>query len=78
MIRFIDLRGQMFNDDDLPKSEQATIFAFYDTITDRFMLDGQTWVSAEHFRANAAGRLPQDWLIRCLAALPDWALKDSP
>lgn len=37
MIRFIDLRGQVYNDDDLPKEKQKMIFAFFDTCTDLFI-----------------------------------------
>ena len=35
MKRFLDLRGQIYLDDDLPTSEQTVVFAFYDTGTDR-------------------------------------------
>ena len=37
MIRFIDLRGQIYLDDEDPKEKQEPIFAFYDTTVDQFV-----------------------------------------
>lgn len=78
MKRFIDLRGQVFADDDLPKNEQTPCFAFFDTIVDRFeMFDGaQTWVSfkdfTEDYRSDV-GKL--DAVYERLKGLtPEWVL----
>ena len=51
MIRFIDLRGQIYFDDDYKNSP---CFAFFDTIVDRFMTfgDTQTWYGWEEFRKS--------------------------
>lgn len=51
MKRFIDLRGQVYNDDDLPPEEQTPCFAFFCTSTDRFETfnASQEWGSIEEF-----------------------------
>lgn len=51
MKRFIDLRGQIYNDDDLPKNEQTPVFAFFCTVRDQFETFGgeQNWESIEDF-----------------------------
>ena len=51
MMRFIDLRGQYFLDDDEPKEKQTKIFAYLDTITDQFLIyDGNSiWHSFKDF-----------------------------
>lgn len=72
MIRFIDLKGQI--DDD-------PTFAFFDTVTDRFVdLNGeQTWDSVSDFKADveAEGIIDPQWLDRCLRLIPKGYFHDS-
>lgn len=83
MIRFIDLRGQVFNDDDLPEAEREPLFAFYDTVTSRFLTfsRSQVWSSAGAFGLDHATEKPGSrcWpLARFTSLMPEWARKDSP
>jgi hypothetical protein len=54
MKRFLDLRGQIYLDDDLPADEQHVVFAFYDTRTDQIeSFDGdQVFESWSDFTAS--------------------------
>lgn len=76
MIRFIDLRGQIYLDDEEPKAEQEPVFAFYDTVMDQFVGWDQcfVWDSIEDFRADFCffGGWRNDFLSRYLVLLPDW------
>jgi len=67
VIRFIDIRGQDTN----------YRFAFFDTITDRFLTLGndQVWDSKADL---LEGTVPNDPLVaRCVGLMPDWALVDD-
>ena len=67
MIRFIDLSGQ----------DTSYRFAFFDTITDRFLILGndQVWNSKADL---LEGTVPNDPLVdRCVGLMPDWALVDD-
>lgn len=65
MIRFIDLRGQITNDND-------PCFAFYDTVRDRFLVfrNAQTWDSVEDFIEDSQGLGLPDITSRCLPLIP--------
>ena len=70
MIRFIDLRGQIYLD------ESGTDFAFYDTVTDMFKTfgDTQVWECKRDFVIDFG----QEWhgvsedVDRYLNLIPDW------
>lgn len=77
MKRFIDLRGQIFADEDLPPDQQRPCFAFYCTVTDSFetFFTSQTWSSYEDFRddyASDRGNLDAGF-DRLFALMPTWA-----
>ena len=61
MIRFIDLRGQIFLDDTTPH------FAFFDTIPDQFVViaGAQAWHSIQDLQEDMdlEGRDTPKWLI---------------
>ena len=78
MIRFIDLRGQIVDDGDLPEDERSTDFAFFDTITDTFQRIGghQVWGDSAEF-VECYERDPQGPtrpLDRFLSLMPEWVL----
>jgi hypothetical protein len=82
MKRFIDLRGQVFNDDDLPIEQQEPLFAFFCTVTDTFtQLNGvQTWGTASELRTDyelQVGKLDADF-ERLWGLLPNWVLAVEP
>ena len=71
MIRFIDLRGQIFLDDPSP------YFAFYDTVHDRFLMDvdgAQAWESFEEFKDRQF--IDDEMFTRCRELCPSWAKED--
>lgn len=76
MLRFIDLRGQVMNDDDLQVSDQWPLFAFFDTITDTFQRIGgdQVWSDRATFTACYESD-PQGEtrpLSRFIGLMPEW------
>jgi chloramphenicol O-acetyltransferase len=73
MKRFIDLRGQIYNDDYLPKDEQEPVFAFYCTSTDtfeQFKSGVQTWESIEDFKEDFTGDITL--YNRLMNLIPGW------
>ena len=80
MKRFIDLRGQIYDDNDLPLDEQEICFAFFCTVTDSFdeYNGAQMWESIEDFKNdfNYLHSGSQDKLNRLLNRLlnlmPNW------
>lgn len=75
MKRFIDLRGQIYNDD-LPKDEQETCFAFYCTVKDHFETHSgtQQWENISDFKMDYHITVADDQsgLDRLLGLIPDW------
>lgn len=67
MIRFIDLGKQIGLDDEWPRE-----FAFYDTITDRFIGhgDSQTWASWDDLTVSA--KYVPEFLTRVKPLCPEW------
>lgn len=71
-MKFIDLRGQYYADEDLPRAEQKLIFAFLCDSTDRFLSfgDKHIWESVgefvEDFKLDKGDDLP-----RYLGLIPD-------
>lgn len=65
MIRFIDLRGM----------STGHAFAFFDTVTDRFVQIGgeQAWQDRADLEAIFDDRVPQGVRTRLLGHLPKWA-----
>lgn len=70
MIRFIDLRGQVYLDYDLPFAEQRPVFAFYDTVRDRFV-GCCSFESRSEFRDYMPGG-DSELLRRCESLMPPW------
>jgi len=65
MKRFIDLRGQLYDYDD-----DDTVFAWFDTITDRFEQFGeyQVWDTWSEFERDYDGHQLERYRGLC----PDW------
>lgn len=77
MKRFIDLRGQIYNDDDLPKEEQEIVFAFFCTVKDEFLSfsNSYAWDCVDDFKRDYMLDYDTDDLImleRLLALIPSW------
>lgn len=77
MKRFIDLRGQVFSDDDLPLAEQEPCFAFYCTSIDKFetFSGNQCWTGLADFTDDYTyqnGVLDATY-ERLLSLMPEWA-----
>lgn len=78
MKRFIDLRGQVYNDDDLPIDQQTPCFAYFCTVVDKFETFGgcQTWSSFHDFTSDYlehVGSLDEGY-ARLAGLTPAWAL----
>ncbi len=60
MIRFIDLTGQIYLDED--EESPIKVFAFFDTVTDKFLsFSGfEKWESIERF----LNLIPKDYFIQ--------------
>lgn len=77
MKRFIDLRGQIYADDDLPEHLREPCFAFYCTVVDRFetFCGAQTFTSLADFQEayfHEKGAL-DDPYGRLFNLMPEWA-----
>lgn len=84
MKRFIDLRGQIYNDDDLPKKDQEPVFAFFCTTTDTFhkFSNEMEWDSIDGFKEAFTGDIKWathnadgyslELLDRLLSLIPEW------
>lgn len=79
MKRFVDLRGQIYNDDDLPEDEQEPVFAFFCTSRDMFhnFNGDQTWDSIADFQESyGCDRKPEtqgmELYDRLFNLIPSW------
>jgi hypothetical protein len=77
MKRFLDLRGQIYLDDDLPLEERYVVFAFYDTSSDKIeSFDDEqvfeSWQDFEHAFTFEAARKDLSDLERYRGLCPEW------
>lgn len=75
MKRFIDLRGQIYHDDEDPIEQREPVFAFYCTVKGQFetFCGTQDWESKSDFIQDAqdAGLEPGQ-IERLVGLMPDW------